>query len=204
MKISHKQLESCRLSPKSWVASHQSGGGWPTFGYKQALNLAISTFHGTDSVGAAKAKVDRYVAKNFKDAKRIALLYEYLAEYAKWFATSGIIAADSNVLLTYPYKSNWQLGGLISRVDYLQSGYRAVLFEGIVPGWMDQLRMPLIQTAIAERYGRPATEIKVGFQEIDGNKLTETRYSIVQRSTAEAEFKKMGAQVLKLWPKPTA
>jgi hypothetical protein len=63
--------------------------------------------------------------------------------------------------------------------------------------------MPLIQTAIAERYGRPATEVKVGFQEIDGNKLTDTRYSIAQRSGADAEFKKIGVQVLKLWPWPT-
>jgi hypothetical protein len=200
MKISHKQLESCRLSPKSWVASRTSGGGWASFGYKQALNLAVSTFHVTHSIEAAKAKADGYIAKNFKDAKKIALLHRYLAEYAEWFAASGIISADSNVLLVYPYNSNWQLGGLISRVDYLQSGYRAVLFEGIAPGWKDQLRMPLIQTAIAERYGRPATEVKVGFQEMDGNKLADTRYSIVQRSSADAEFKKIGVQVLKLLP----
>lgn len=204
MKISHKQLESCRFSPKSWVASRQQGGGWSSFGYNQALNLAISTFHDTTSVGAAKTRLDGYVAKNFKDAKRIAKLHEYLEGYARWFATSGIISADSNVLLAYPYKANWQLGGLISRVDYLQSGYRAVLFEGIVSGWKDQLRMPLIQTAIAERYGRPATEVRVGLQEIDGNTLTDTRYSTVQRSMAEAEFKKIGAQVHKLWPKPAA
>jgi hypothetical protein len=203
MKISHKELESCRFSPKRWVASRQSGGGWPTFGYKQALSFAISTFHGTGSISAAKAKVDGYVAKNFKDAKRIAMLYEYLEEYAKWFAASGIISADSNILLAYPYKSNWQLGGLISRVDFLQSGYRAVLFEGIVPGWKDQLRMPLIQTAIAEKYGRPATEVRVGVQEVDTNTLTDTRYSVAVRSAAEAEFKGIGAQVLKIWPKPT-
>ncbi|WP_158822455.1 hypothetical protein [Granulicella sp. S156] len=164
------------------------------------MNLAISAFHSTNNIGTAKAKVDGYVAKNFKDAKRIADLYGYLDEYAKWFATSGIISADSNVLLAYPLTSNWQLGGLISRVDYLQSGYRAVLFEGIAPGWEDQLRMPLIQTAIAVRYGRPATEVKVGFQELDGNTLTDTRYNIAQRSSAEDEFKKIGAQVWKLLP----
>ena len=200
MKISHKQLESCRTSPKSWVASRQPGAGRASFGYRQALNLAISAFHSTNSIGAANVKIDGYVAKNFKDAKRIADLYEYLAEYAKWFATSGIISADSNILLAFPLTSDWQLGGLISRVDYLQSGYRAVLFEGIVAGWKDQLRMPLIQTAIALRYGRPATEVKVGFQELDGNTLTDTRYNIAQRSSAEEEFKKIGTQVMKLMP----
>ena len=203
MKISHKQLESCRISPKSWVASRQPGAGRASFGYRQALNLAISAFHSTNSIGAAKAKVDGYVARNFKDAKRIADLYAYLDEYAKWFAASGIISADSNVLLAYPLTSNWQLGGLISRVDYLQSGYRAVLFEGIVSGWRDQLRMPLIQTAIAARYGRPATEVKVGFQEIDGNVLTDTRYNIAQRGSADEEFKKIGAHVFKLLPNLT-
>ncbi len=201
MKIRHKQLELCRSSPKNWVASKQEGGGRSSFGYNQALNYAISTFHNTDSIKSALVRLDGY-AKNFKNAKRIAKLYEFLDEYAKWYAASGIISADSNVLLAYPLKSNWQLGGLISRVDYLGSEYRAVLFESIAPGWKDQLRMPLIQTAIALRYGRPAPEVRVGFQEINGNKLTDTRYTTSQRSLADAEFKKIGAQVLKLWPKP--
>ncbi len=204
MKISHKQLEACRFSPKSWVAAQQSGGGPRRLSYRQALNLAICEFHRTGSVDAASDKVNRYAVKNFKDTKRIAMLYEYLDKYAKWFGASGIISADANVLIAYPYKSNWQLGGYISRVDFLQSGYRGMLFEGIVPGWKDQLRMPLLQTAIAERYGRPATQIRVGFQEIDGNTLTDTRYSIEQRDAAEAEFKRIGAQVFKLWPQPTA
>ena len=60
--------------------------------------------------------------------------------------------------------------------------------------------MPLIQTAIAVRYGRPATEVRVGLQELDGNTLTDTRYNIAQRSSAEDEFKKIGAQVSKLMP----
>jgi hypothetical protein len=203
MKISHKQLEACRLSPKNWVASRQPGGGWASFGYKRALNLAISAFHDTNDIGVAVAKIDGY-AKRFKDTKKIALLYEFLEDYAKWFAASGIISADSNVLVAYPIKGNWQLGGYISRVDYLQSGYRAVLFESIAPGWKNQLRMPLVQTAIAERYGRPATEVKVGFQEIDGNTLTDTRFSVAERAAAETEFSKIGTQVLKLWPKPSA
>jgi hypothetical protein len=74
------------------------------------------------------------------------------------------------------------------------------MFEGIAPGWKDQLRLPLIQTAIAVRYGRPVTEVRVGFQELDRITLTDTRYNIAQRSSAEDEFKKIGAQVLKLMP----
>jgi hypothetical protein len=50
-------------------------------------------------VTASWNALNGYVAMNFIDTKRISDLYAELAEYVKWFATSGIISADSNVLL---------------------------------------------------------------------------------------------------------
>jgi hypothetical protein len=201
MKISHKDLEACRLSPKSWVEAQRSSGGARRLSYGRALGLAICEFHKTNSIGAASAKIDKYVAKNFTNQKRITKLYQNLDEYAKWFAGSGIISADSNVLLAFPGDQNWQLGGYISRIDSLASGYRAVLFEGITSDWKDQLRMPLIQTAVAQLYGRPASEVRVGIQEIDGNALADIRYQKAERDSALAEFMGIGVRVYKLWPK---
>jgi hypothetical protein len=198
MKISHKELEGCRTSPKNWVASKQLGSGFATFGYKQALNLAICEFHKTASLKTATANLDRYVAKNFKDAKKIQLLYDRLDQYAKWFFNSGIITADYNVLLNFPVSGNWRLGGRISRVDLLNNGYRAVIFEPIEPDWKDHLRMPLIQTAIAEKYGRPAIEVRVGLQDVSTNTTAETRFGLAKRTTARAEFKAIGNKVLQL------
>ena len=149
MKISHKNLEACRLSPKSWVEAQGLNGGGRRLGYGRALAFAILEFHKTNSVASASAKIDQYVAKNFTNEKRIAKLYKNLDEYVTWFAGSGVISADSNVLLAFPVDQIWQLGGYVARIDSLASGYRAVLFEGISEDWKDQLRMPLIQIAIA-------------------------------------------------------
>lgn len=200
MKISHKELEACRISPKNWVVARQSAGGARRFSYKQALSLAISELHRTDSVGAANKKIDKYVASNFKDERKIAKLYEILDNYAKWFGESGIISADANVLLAYPSNSQWQLGGIVSRVDLLPFGYRAVLFEPIISAWKGQLRMPLIQMAVANRYGRPASEVRVGLQDIDGNAVVDARYTKSEQSQALTEFEGIGVKVAKLLP----
>ena len=200
MKISHKDLEACRFSPKSWIQSKKSSGGFGRMGFKQALGYAICEFHKEENVKSALKKLDGYVTNNFKNEKKIQKLYETFDGYTKWFSQSGIISADANILLNYPSSGQWHLGGLISRVDLTESGYRAVLFEVAGTGWKDQLRMPLIQLAIANYYGRPEKEIRVGMQNLDGNVLVDTRYGADKRSEALEEFLKLGGQVVKLWP----
>jgi hypothetical protein len=202
MKISHKQLEACRFSPKSWVASKQSSGGFGRLGYRQALALAISEFHKKEDIKATVVKIDGYVAKNFKNEMKISKLYTDFDQYTKWYQSSGIISAEANILLNFPSSGDWHLGGYVSRVDLILSGYRAILFEVPGSGWKDQLRMPLIQLAIANRYGRPASEVRIGLQDLDGNSIVETQYGTQKRSDALSEFQKLGGKVLALWPQP--
>lgn len=201
MKISHKDLESCRVSPSSWVTSKQASGRFGRMGYGQALRYAICEFHKQDDVKAGAAKLDGYVAKNFKNEKKIEQLYERLDQYAQWFATAGIISAEANVLLNFPLNSEWRLGGYVSRVDLTESGYRAILFEVPSASWKLQLRMPLIQQAIAERYGRPAKEVRIGLQNLEGNNLLDTRFGAETRKSALSEFKRIGLKVATIWPK---
>lgn len=82
-------------------------------------------------------------------------------------------------------------------MDLLAVGYRAILFEAIAPAWKKQLRMPLIQVAIAEKYGRPASEIKVGFQDLNSNLVSEGQYSTTERGAAIKEFGLIGQKVFK-------
>ena len=163
-KISHKRLETCRFSPKAWALAQTAGSGFPRFSYLQALGNAISLLHKTESLKQANAKLEEYIEKNFKDSKRILRIRDQLAEYARWHSKSKIVTADSNVTLNFPFQGTWHLGGIVSRVDVLDTGYRAVLFEIFDETWKNQLRMPLIQSAIAEQFGRPAEEVRVGLQ----------------------------------------
>ena len=201
MRIRHRELEACRVSPGSWVASQQVPPAPRKFGYGRALSLAICEFHKTESMGAATAKLNGYVTKNFTNEKRIEELYENLAIYAAWFNQAGIISADANVRILFPNGVGWQLGGLISRVDFTPTGYRAILFGKIVPGWQKELRMPLIQSAVAYKYGRPTSEVSLGMQELGSNTLEEKLFENSIRQQAEVEFTFLGSKVGKLWPK---
>ena len=62
--------------------------------------------------------------------------------------------------------------------------------------------MPLIQTVVAEQYGRPTAEVRVGFQSLDKNALIDVTYVEAARIEALTEFKSIGDQVFKFWPKP--
>lgn len=202
MKISHKELAACQKSPKFWLASRieqSSSGGGPRFGYSQALSLSLCELHKGGDLSIAKKQLEGYLER-FKNEKKKDLMRVRLLDYAAWLDTSGIVPVDSNVILTFPASGEWHLGGYVSRVDILANGYRAVLFEPIVPNWKNELRMPLIQLAIAERYGRPAKEIRVGFHDLDGNEMSDYRYGETSREKAWKTFDKLGETISKLLP----
>lgn len=83
------------------------------------------------------------------------------------------------------------LGGEVSRVDVdvTSGGYRAVQLGTPRAGWRSELRMPLIQPGIADRYQREAAEVRVGFQHLDGSNL-----SLVSFSEAELQAAERGAR----------
>jgi hypothetical protein len=199
-KISHKYLEACRTSPKAWAMSQTSGGGFATFGYRQALNNAICVFHRSGNLKAAESKLEELIERNFTNSKRSDAIRGELTDYAKWFSKAGIIIADSNVTLNYPTKGFWHLGGIIARVDITPNGYRAVLFEAFDNSWKSQLRMPLIQLAIAEQFGRPPAEVRVGLHDLDGNATTDGAFSSSQRQAALTEFLGIGTVVQSILP----
>jgi hypothetical protein len=199
-KISHRQLEDCRHSPKAWALNQKTSAGFSTFGYRQALSNAITLFHRLGDPVEANKRLEEFIDRHFTDLKKINVLRNQLIEYTRWYVQTGIITADSNVTLNFPIHSLWHLGGKVARVDVTDSGYRAILFEEFDGTWKEQLRMPLIQLAIAEKFGRPPAEVRVGFQDLDGNKTVEASYGEAKRSSALAEFESIGAVVQSILP----
>jgi hypothetical protein len=199
-KISHKHLEACRVSPKAWALSQTLGGGFATFGYKQALGNAICVLHRSGDLKSAEAKLQEFIDRHFTNAKKIETMCDQLSAYAAWLSEADIIIADSNVTLNLPHKGIWHLGGLVARIDVTQSGYRAVLFESFDTTWKQQLRMPLIQLGIAEQYGRPPAEVRVGIHDLAGNVTAETGFGTAKRQAALSEFQSIGTIVQGILP----
>ena len=140
------------------------------------------------------------IERNFTNEKRINDLEVAFENYIRWHRRSGIIVADSNIRLSYSIGGFLDLSGLISRLDITDLGYRAIILGAGRANWRAELRMPLIQSAVALKYGRPVDEVTVGVQELDGSVLDEEIYTSVQIASARQEFQQLGEGVRRLSP----
>ena len=199
-KISHKNLDACRTSPKAWAMSQTSGGGFATFGYRQALNECHLRIYRSGVLKTAESKLEELIQRNFANAKRSDAIRRELVDHANWVSKAGVIIADSNVTLNYPTKGFWHFGGIVARVDITQNGYRAVLFVSYDNSWKNQLRMSLIQLAIAEQSGRTPAEVRVGLHDLDGNQTTDGAFPSSKRQAALSEFLSIGTVVQSILP----
>jgi hypothetical protein len=75
-------------------------------------------------------------------------------------------------------------------------GYRGVLLGARTTKWQTELRMPLIQRALADMYGRPLELFSVGFQELDGSALDVVQYSARQDQRAVRALGALADEVL--------
>src|SRR5262249_11274454 len=88
-----------------------------------------------------------------------------------------------------------ELRGSVHRLDVLPNGYRAILLGNYQPNWKNQLRMPLLQRAVARKFGRPADKVTMGVQYLDGTSLVEHQFSQRDVTNAENEFKNLSGAV---------
>ena len=200
MKISHRELEECRRSPRVWWQGRQSPGAFRTIGYGQVLLNAIHRYHRTNSARVARSHLRQMIDRNFTNEKRIDSVEADFESYIRWHRRSGIIVADSNIRLSYSIGGFLDLSGLISRLDITDNGYRAIILGAGRANWRTELRMPLIQSAMALKYGRPVDEVAVGVQEPDGSALEEEIYTSPQITSARQEFHGLGDGVRGLTP----
>lgn len=199
MKISHRQLEDCRKNPKSWVASVSVPATGRSFGYNQALLFAIHRFHKSGENDARK-HLAHLIDMHLSNVHRIEMIESDLDSYIDWASDSNVVIADSKVRVSLAIGGFMEMGGEISRLDITEAGYRAVILGDRSAQWQAELRMPLVQRAVAFKYGRPADEICVATQSLDGTNLEETSFSTKKIAQAEAEFMQLGEIVKKIWP----
>jgi hypothetical protein len=119
-------------------------------------------------------------------------------EYCNWSKTDGTIFIERNPKIELPLGSGVILGGQLSRIDMdPQNGkYRGILLADYSADWRQELRMPLIQKAIAERLKRDETDIMVGVQHSSGTMLQTHFYSSSDIKTAYSEASALTSQAL--------
>lgn len=198
MRISHTQLESCLANPRGWYRSSLAAEPHPyLMGYERVLRLSIFHFHHTSGV-AARDYLARMIRRhNLKNVSRIRQIEIELERYITWATQDRLKVADTKVNIAYEL-GFFELRGEISRVDVTDSGYRAVLLGKVPQEWEKQLRMPLLQVAVAQMYARPQDKTEVGFQELDASNLAVRLYSDVEIQRAQRKFMALGRIVRRI------
>lgn len=162
-------------------------------GYDQAVRLAIYHFHKTGLPDEARRYlVDLFARSRLSNTVRLDTSEANLDAYLQWHSESGAITADHKVRILLDLGGYLQLSGEVARIDIIESGYRAVLLGATDQQFREQLRMPLLQRAIATTYVRPVELIGVGMQALDGSGLAIRCFSPRQIRAAEAEFTQLG------------
>jgi hypothetical protein len=196
MKISHTELESCLKGPRRWLKEKAAASSsYFNFGYNRALLLSIYNFHKTNQAGVARKYLRDIIQRHkFKDFSRIHEIEARLDAYIDWCDAENIAVADSHVLIRLD-SGQLSLVGEVSRVDVMPDSYRAVLLGAFDAHWRRQLRMPLLQRAISDKFARPIKEVTVGVQQLDGSCLEVHSYSKAALDRAERRFKRLSRKL---------
>ena len=195
MRISHTQLGSCEANPEAWVRNHLKSADPFQMGmtYDRAIRLSIHKFHVTQDSRTAHKYLEAVISKHQKNGKlqntsKLKLIRNTLTDYIAWYTRSKTVLISSDFILRDTAKRDLTLGGKMARFDASSNGYRAVLFGLAQSGWKKELRFPLLQGLIASMFMRPANEISVGFQMLDGSGLVTVSYSAKEIQKATERF----------------
>ena len=187
IRIRHGELERLRSDPRAWAAERTGPPGWVRSGFGQAVRLAINHFHATGDVGSAR----RYLASimdrlNLRNSVRRRDAVRQLKAYVDWCMQERPVVLARRLRIELPLGPRAVFCGEVSRVDLDRSngGYRAILLGDAQTGWRDELRMPLLQRAAAQKMQRDEDDFRVGVQNLDGSGLVVVRFGENERDEA--------------------
>ena len=196
MKFRHGELESLREDVNAWVARKKASTSGPRMSYKHATRMGIYRLHRGDSVSSAAKYLEGFLdSYSLKSAQKREECEADLHEYARWMKKEALTSLLSKTRLQTEVASDLYIGGEIPRIDLLSTGgYRAILLGDDAGGWREQLRMPIIQRAVAQVLKRPENLVSVGVQAIDGNGLDWTSFSKAEIEEARLELIQLDAE----------
>jgi hypothetical protein len=205
MRLSHSSLEDCRRNPTRWAQANPIGQR-PVrrIGYARIAKLAIYRYHkGTERARARAYLLQACQRNGLNNTRRIDAATATLDSYIDWAEQNDPVVADVMIRVELNLGSELLLGGEVSRVDVnRRGGYSAILLDPPPEGWREQLRMPLLQSALARRYRRDERDIAVGFQDPDGGRPIVATYSARDLLNAAEEARTLAARVAAVWRRP--
>lgn len=189
MKVSHRELTELERNPEAWALRRRSAAARRfSVGYDKVLSLGIRAFERHGSAPEARQHMQRILLRNeLKKSQKIEDLMDRFERYVGWRTSSGLSVMETAARLKCEI-GPVTLTGEVDRVELVDQGYRGVLLGKSTADWQNELRMPLLQKALASRYEKPVESFAVGVQELDASGLQEIRFDAGQIEKAGARL----------------
>jgi hypothetical protein len=143
-------------------------------GYSRLTVQAIYRFHKTSDSDEAVRYLTALAGKyHLSNTTRLATAEEKLGDYISWFRSVNPVVVMTRINVRLPLGDEIFMAGEVTRldIDIGSGGYRAVLLTDKSTDWKSELRMPLLQVALASRFQREVHEVAIGVQHLDGSNM---------------------------------
>jgi hypothetical protein len=173
--------------------------GGPRWSYTQVTKSAIYKYHRTKSDSEAFRYFDNILPRvRLKQGARADEQRQNLTSYIEWHKQYSVLVADVRLRIDLQLSPGIIMGGEISRLDIDpdRDQYHAVLLTETGGFSPKELRLPLIQRAIALKYKREEGKIWIGFQRLDGSALNLIQFPKAAMTSALKKAQIMADQVL--------
>jgi hypothetical protein len=201
MRLALGAIEDALANPAAFRARADAGdGGGFGYTYASALRNAIYRYHSTRDRDVAVKYLEESIrnSKTLKSAQRRAETVDQLDWYIEMHAALGWPTFDTRVRLSIPVPSraaeSLTCTGEVGRIDMVPTGgYAAWLFASSVsPAWRDELRMPLLQGAVADvTLAVPTNEIQVGIYNFATRQVLSTTFTDSAIRSARRRFTRL-------------
>jgi hypothetical protein len=143
-----------------------------------------------------RARIEQAASRrNLTNRLRIDDVLVRFDAYVHWVSDSGTVVADVRVGIDLDLGSDVILGGQIGRVDITADGYRGVLLGRFNHDWQHELRLPLIQRALASKYDRAESAFAIARQELDRTDLQTLQFSTSEIDAAEQTARNLASTI---------
>jgi hypothetical protein len=201
-KISLTELEEVRRDPKGFRQKKETAG--PFQGGRsifQVLKRSIYEYHKSmdalTAINYLEGKLESFKSRA-RCEKAAGDLQWYIAEHQNRGWATILRKYNITIPLSTQYLDSLKITGEISRIDMHPNGtYAAWLFNKRDLGnWIDELRMPIIQNAIAVEMGAEPALVHVGLYCFGNHAVSIHNFTNVEINRAHLEleslFRKMG------------
>jgi hypothetical protein len=165
VKVGLTELESARADPTGFARTRIEGStGRPSLSRIRTVHFAAWRFHKGIRPDVALEQFESMFRRNFTRLDVLPILKEQLRDYMRELEASDTVVIEAPVRrVQIPMPDENVITGEVSRLDLADNGrYAAWVFMELPQGWRGELRMPLLQGAVADRLGVDPLLVSVG------------------------------------------